>query len=100
MVGDKEAIGLLLVPAEAWNSRIAAVEDPCLAGGRARWEQRNPAIECQPSRRDQALEGRHVTAGQQVVQHRSTHPIDLDDDQSRTAVHLEPRLLLASVGRM
>src|SRR5205085_2475315 len=96
-VGDEEPIGLLLVPPEARNARIAPVQDAGLARGRARWEQRHPAIECQLARRDQALQRRHVTAGQEVVQHRSAHPVDLDDDQSRRAVHLEPRLLLASV---
>ena len=68
VVGDEQAIGLLLVPAEAGNPWIAPVEDPRLARGRARREQRHPAIEGKLSRRDQPVQGRHVTAGQQIVQ--------------------------------
>ena len=92
VVGHEQPGGRLLVPAEAGDAVVVAVQDAALAGRCRRRQHRDPRVERGLAAAHQAAEDRHPPGADRLAQDGQAQPIDLD--------HQEPRLRLLRVSEL
>ena len=82
VVGDKQPVARLLVPAEADDAVVSAVKDPRLTGRSRRRQQCDPGVHGRAVANETG-QHRHPPAPYRTVQDVQAQPVDLDDEQPR-----------------
>ena len=91
VVGHQQPGARLLVPAEAGDAVVAAVQDAGLAGRRRRRQHGDPRVERRLAAADQPAEHRNPPGPDRLAQHGQAQPVDLDHEQPRDRLRRAPK---------